>query len=92
MDRRLPLARKGILPGDVLFVSEVDRLRCPKCDWEGEKKDSDAKEGVLIFYDLLFKDQFNVEMTRMNYFCPKCGGMIESRRVIPGMPEGMTPQ
>jgi len=50
------------------------------------------KEGGLLFYDILFKDQFKIEMTRMNYHCPKCGNMIESRRVIPGMPEDMTPQ
>jgi hypothetical protein len=92
LDRRFPLARKGIFPGNALFVPEVDRLRCPRCDWEGDKKDSDAKEGGLIFYDHFFRDQFKIEMTRMNYFCPKCGNMIESRRVIPGMPEDMTPQ
>jgi hypothetical protein len=67
-------------------------LRCPKCEWEGDKKDAIAKEGGLIFYDFLFKDQFKMEITRMNYFCPKCDNMIETRRVIPGMPEDMTPQ
>ena len=92
MDRRWLLVRKGILPGNVLFVSEANRLRCPRCDWEGDKKDADAKEGGLIFYDFLFKDQFKIEVTRVNYFCLKCGNMIESRRVIPGMPEDMTPQ
>jgi hypothetical protein len=50
------MVRKWILPGNTLFVSEVDRLRCPRCDWEGDKKDADAKEGGLIFYDHLFKD------------------------------------
>jgi hypothetical protein len=71
---------------------EVDRLRCSRCDWQGEKKETDSTEGGLIFYDILYRDAFNVEMSRMNYYCPKCGNMIESRRVIPGLPEDMTPQ
>ena len=79
------------MPGiDLLFRGGL--LRCPICDWEGDKTDADARKGGLLFYDILFKDQFKIEVTRTNYHCPKCGNMIESRRVIPGMPEDMTPQ
>lgn len=85
------IARKEILP-DLGMLSQGDLLRCPSCDWQGEKKDAETREGGLLFYDILFKDQFKIEVTRTNYHCPKCGTMVESRRVIPGMPEDMTPQ
>ena len=74
------------------YCYKVDCLHCPRCDWEGERNDAEAKESGLIFYDILFMDQFKMEFTRTNYHCPKCGDMIESRRTIPGMPEDMTPQ
>ncbi len=84
-------ACKGILHGTALPF-QVDGLRCPRCDWEGDRKEAEAREGGLLFYDILFKDQFKIELTRTNYHCPNCGNMIESRRAIPGMPEDMTPQ
>jgi rubredoxin len=66
--------------------------RCSACGWEGKKEEMVSKEGGLLFYDYFYKNNYNIEIIRMNYSCPRCGQMIESRRVIPGMPEDITPQ
>jgi hypothetical protein len=45
-----------------------------------------------MFYDYLAKDQFKIDFVRMNYRCPRCNEMIETRRIIPGMDADSTPQ
>jgi hypothetical protein len=67
-------------------------LRCHDCGWEGKREDTVSKEGGLLFYDHFYKSVYNIDIVRMNYSCPRCGAQIESRRIIPGMPEDSTPQ
>lgn len=66
--------------------------KCASCGWEGKREEMQSKEGGLLFYDHFYKTTYNIDITRVNYFCPRCGAMIESRRVIPGLPEDATPQ
>ena len=61
-------------------------MKCYNCDWEGREEELIKEQGNLMFYDyVLINSTKDVEVTRINYMCPKCGAMIKSRRSINGM-------
>ncbi len=55
-------------------------VSCPNCGWEGKEEDLVAKEGGLLLYDLVLKGQYGLDMTRMNYHCPKCDTIVKTKR------------
>jgi hypothetical protein len=61
-------------------------VKCCNCDWEGKEEELVEEPGNLMFYDhVLINSLKDVEVTRVNFLCPKCGAMIKSRRLINGM-------
>ena len=63
----------------------ISTIKCYKCDWDGEEAELVERQGNLMFYDYVAINTLQLDVTRSDHLCPKCGEMLRTHRLVGGM-------